>query len=63
MILARCMIKIIMKVDIYMCARSMIIHIFIDLFIYLFIYLFNIQYIYDSCFEKVLFIKNIFGER
>ena len=64
MILARCMIKIIMKVDIYiyMCARSMIIHIFIDLFIYLFIYLFNIQYIYDSCFEKVLFIKNIFGE-
>ena len=32
-------------------------------FSYLFIYLFNIQYIYDSCFEKVLFIKNIFGER
>ena len=27
------------------------------------IYLFNIQYIYDSCFEKVLFIKNVFGER
>ena len=30
---------------------------------YGFSYLFNIQYIYDSCFEKVLFIKNVFGER
>ena len=69
MILARCMISINMKVDIYIftSARRMIIHILIDLFIYLsvylFIHLFNIQYIYDSCFEKVLFIKNVFGER
>ena len=30
--------------------------------VYLFIHLFNIQYIFYSCFEKILFIKNVFGE-
>ena len=54
MILACCMISIIMKMDmhIYDCTK----HDYSD--IYCFIYLF----IYDSCFEKALFIIKIFLE-
>ena len=32
----------------------------VDLFIYLSVYLFSY---FDSCFEKIYFIKNVFGKR
>ena len=56
-----------MYIYIYDCTKHdyfKYIHWFIYyLSVYLFIHLFNIQYISYSCFEKILFIKNAFGER